>query len=134
MSTYLSERRTLLRGAALLALFVAGCQKKEEAASPTQSPDAAAPAPGQTGGPVSGAGSTPQGNSADGAPSGGGPASEATAPGGKLSQAQAKYQNQPKGDQKCANCMHFIAESNTCKVVEGKVSPDAWCMLWARKA
>lgn len=132
MSTHNSERRTLLRGAALLALFLAGCQKKEGAASPTQSPDAAAPAPGQSAGPVSG--STPQGNSADGATSGGGPASEASAPGAKLSQAQAKYQNQPKGDQQCSNCTHFIAGSSTCKVVEGKISPDAWCMLWAKQA
>jgi hypothetical protein len=27
---------------------------------------------------------------------------------GKISKAQAKYQDKPKGDQKCANCMHFI--------------------------
>jgi hypothetical protein len=133
MSTYISERRTLLRGAALLALFLAGCQKKEGAASPTQAPEAAAPPPGQAS-PAPGAGGAPQSGTAEGAPSGGGPASEATAPGGKLSQAQAKYQNQPKNDQQCSNCTHFIADSSTCKVVEGKVSPDAWCMLWARKA
>lgn len=124
MSTHNPERRTLLRGAALLALFLAGCQKKGGADSQTQAPDAAAPAPGQTG-PASEAG---------GAPSGGAPAGGATAQGGKLSQAQAKYQNQPKGDQQCSNCMHFVAESSTCKVVEGKVSPNGWCMLWAKKA
>jgi hypothetical protein len=28
---------------------------------------------------------------------------------GKVSKAQAQYQAQPQGDQKCANCMHFIA-------------------------
>jgi hypothetical protein len=56
------------------------------------------------------------------------------APSGKISKAQAKYQDQPKGDQSCANCMHFIAESSTCKVVEGKVSPNGWSMLWAKKA
>lgn len=126
MTTLNPERRTLLRGAALLALFLAGCQKKEGADSQTQAPDAAtpaAPAPGQ-------AGPAPEA----GAPSTGAPASGATAQGGKLSQAQAKYQNQPKGDQQCSNCMHFVAESSTCKVVEGKVSPSGWCMLWAKKA
>ncbi len=51
---------------------------------------------------------------------------------GKMNKAQAKYQDKPKGDQKCANCMHFIAPS-TCMVVEGNISPDAWCSLWIKK-
>jgi len=29
--------------------------------------------------------------------------------------------------------MNFIAESNTCKLVEGQISPDGWCVLWAKK-
>jgi hypothetical protein len=52
----------------------------------------------------------------------------------KLSQEQAQYQDSPKGDEKCSNCLHFIAESNTCKVVAGEVSPEGWCTLWARQA
>ena len=44
-----------------------------------------------------------------------------------------QYQTQPKGEQKCSGCMHFIAESNTCKLVEGQISPDGWCTLWAQK-
>jgi hypothetical protein len=51
----------------------------------------------------------------------------------KVSQASVQYQTQPKGDQKCSGCMHFIAESNTCKLVEGQISPDGWCTLWAQK-
>lgn len=51
---------------------------------------------------------------------------------GKMNKTQAKYQDKPKGDQKCANCMHFIAP-NTCMVVEGNISPDAWCSLWVKK-
>lgn len=52
----------------------------------------------------------------------------------KAPQASVQYQTKPKGDQKCGLCMHFIAESNTCKLVEGKISPDGWCVLWAKKA
>ncbi|HSD96516.1 MAG TPA: high-potential iron-sulfur protein [Sulfuricaulis sp.] len=130
MSTYNSERRTVLRGVALLALTVAGCQKKDEApARQAPAPEAAAPAT-----PAPGAGGAPQGGPAEGAPSSGStPQQGATAQGGKLSKAQAQYQEQPKGDQNCANCMHFIAGSSTCQVVEGKVSPNGWCMLWAKK-
>jgi len=51
---------------------------------------------------------------------------------GKLSQVQAQYQDKPKGDQKCANCMHFVAP-NSCKVVDGTISPDGWCTLWVKK-
>lgn len=52
----------------------------------------------------------------------------------KVTQASVKYQPKPKGDQKCAECAHFIEESGSCKLVEGKISPAGWCTLWAKKA
>lgn len=52
----------------------------------------------------------------------------------KASQASMQYQPQPKGEQKCSLCLHFVAESNTCKVVEGQISPEGWCLLWTKKA
>lgn len=52
----------------------------------------------------------------------------------KVSQISVRYQPQPKGEQKCGNCMHFIAGSNTCKLVEGTVSPEGWCVIWANAA
>ena len=51
-----------------------------------------------------------------------------------VSKEQAQYQDAPNGDQQCSNCTHFIAESNTCQRVEGKVSPDGYCILWAGSA
>jgi hypothetical protein len=60
--------------------------------------------------------------------------SAAPAEAGKVTQASVQYQTQPKGEQKCSGCMHFIAESNTCKLVEGQISPAGWCTLWAQKA
>lgn len=51
--------------------------------------------------------------------------------GAKMTKAQAQYQEQPKGDQQCSNCVHFMAESGTCKLVQGPIAPDAWCMLWS---
>ena len=52
----------------------------------------------------------------------------------KVSQASVQYQTQPKGEQKCSNCVNFIAESNTCKLVDGQISPEGWCSLWTKKA
>lgn len=52
----------------------------------------------------------------------------------KASQASAQYQPEPKGEQKCSGCLQFIPESNTCKVVDGQISPDGWCRLWVKKA
>jgi len=52
----------------------------------------------------------------------------------KVSKASVQYQTQPKGEQKCANCVNFIAESNTCKLVDGPISPAGWCSLWSKKA
>jgi hypothetical protein len=52
----------------------------------------------------------------------------------KVAPATVQYQTQPKGEQKCSGCLHFIAESNTCKLVDGQISPEGWCSLWAKKA
>jgi len=56
-----------------------------------------------------------------------------SATGGKQSKTQAKYQDQSKGDQSCATCMNFIAATSACKLVDGQVSAEGWCMLWAKK-
>ncbi len=53
---------------------------------------------------------------------------------GKLSQVEAQYQSTPKAGQKCSQCMHFIADSGSCKLVEGQISPEGWCKLFAAKA
>jgi High potential iron-sulfur protein len=79
-----------------------------------------------------------KGENASGAAPAGSPASgaDAAAPAstGKMAQASVQYQAQPKGEQKCAGCLHFIAESNACKLVEGQISPDGWCTVWTQKA
>jgi hypothetical protein len=53
---------------------------------------------------------------------------------GKVSQADAQYQTTPKTDQKCSKCMHFNADSSSCKLVEGRISPEGWCKFFAAKA
>lgn len=62
------------------------------------------------------------------------PANPVATPARKVPQASARYQSKPKGEQKCSKCMNFIAESNTCKLVEGNISPEGWCTLWVKKA
>ena len=52
----------------------------------------------------------------------------------KAKQTGVQYQLTPKGEQKCSNCRHFIAASNTCALVEGQISPEAWCIIWAKLA
>jgi hypothetical protein len=52
----------------------------------------------------------------------------------KVPKANVQYQTRPKGEQKCGLCVHFIAESNTCKLVDGQISPESWCSLWTKKA
>lgn len=61
-------------------------------------------------------------------------ASSPSPPAGKVAQASVQYQAEPKGEQKCSNCVNFIPESSTCKLVEGKISPEGWCSLWTKKA
>ncbi len=51
----------------------------------------------------------------------------------KISQADAKYQGTPKGDQRCDGCLNFQAPS-ACKFVQGDVSPSGWCQLFTPKS
>ncbi len=50
----------------------------------------------------------------------------------KVSQKAVKYQDTPKGGQHCDNCLHFEAPSS-CKIVDGTVAPQGWCMVYAKK-
>jgi hypothetical protein len=106
-------RRAVLRGALavgcslLLPAAILGCNSKKDETS-----SSAAPA------------SSPSTTTDSAAP----------APSGKVSQASVQYQAQPKGEQKCGACQHFSAGSNTCELVEGQISPEGWCKLWAKKA
>ncbi len=51
----------------------------------------------------------------------------------KASKEAMKYQDKPNGDMRCDNCMQFVAPS-TCKVVDGTVSPQGYCIAWVKKA
>jgi hypothetical protein len=50
----------------------------------------------------------------------------------KVAQKVVKYQDTPKGDARCENCALFEAPSS-CKTVDGTVSPQGWCMVYAKK-
>jgi len=105
------SRRTVLQGALVLGcgvclpLLVSGCNSK------TSSTPAAPPAPASP--PATG--------------------SDSTTTAKKVPQASVQYQQQPKGDQKCSSCVNFIAASNTCKLVDGQINPEGWCVLWMKK-
>jgi hypothetical protein len=104
----LALRRVLLLGCSpWIPIGLVGCDSKKEASSGSTAPVGA---PATSGGPAA-------------------PASTS-----KVPPQSVQYQAQPKGEQKCSGCLNFVAESNTCKVVAGQVSPDGWCSLWAKKA
>lgn len=48
----------------------------------------------------------------------------------KIAKYEVAYQDEPKKGRMCAKCVNFIAETDTCKIVEGTVSPLGWCKLW----
>ncbi len=51
----------------------------------------------------------------------------------KVSKASVNYQTKPNSGKKCGDCAHFMASSNSCKRVEGKISANGWCGLWTKK-
>jgi High potential iron-sulfur protein. len=56
----------------------------------------------------------------------------------KASKATMMYMSTPHGKDQCDNCIHFMpgktAKSDgACKIVDGSISPNAWCVAYARK-
>jgi hypothetical protein len=56
----------------------------------------------------------------------------------KGSQAAFKYQKTPKGSAKCSGCKYFVAGSSktangSCKLVDGSISPNGWCIAYSAK-
>jgi hypothetical protein len=50
----------------------------------------------------------------------------------KVSQADAKYQDQPKEQQRCEICLNF-RPPDACQFVESPISPKGWCQFFAAK-
>lgn len=116
MNDEIQSRRAVLRSALavgcslLIPAALIGCGSKQGETSASSAP--ASPAPASSAGIE--------------------PAAPETS--GKATQASVQYQAQPKGEQKCDGCMHFLADSGTCVVVDGQIAADGWCSLWAKKA
>ena len=51
----------------------------------------------------------------------------------KASKEAMKYQDKPNGNMQCDGCSQFVAPDG-CKVVEGKISPQGYCLAWVKKA
>jgi hypothetical protein len=58
-------------------------------------------------------------------------AAQGAAAQGKVGQNTVSYQDKPKGTQRCDGCTLF-QPPNACKVVEGEVSAQGWCSLFAQ--
>ena len=50
----------------------------------------------------------------------------------KMSQKAMSYRPSPNGNQRCDNCGNFQAPSS-CKLVDGVVAPNGWCVLYRPK-
>jgi hypothetical protein len=59
-------------------------------------------------------------------------AGTARAQAAKVPQKQVHYRTTPKGNAHCSRCAHFLPPSS-CAVVQGKISPNGWCSLFAPK-
>jgi hypothetical protein len=50
----------------------------------------------------------------------------------KVSQKIVKYQDTPKGEQRCDNCELFEPPSS-CKNVDGTIAAQGWCTVYRKK-
>lgn len=51
----------------------------------------------------------------------------------QLRKEDVRYQDQPKGNQRCSGCKNFVTP-NACRVVTGSVNPNGWCLLFQAKS
>ncbi len=50
----------------------------------------------------------------------------------KISQAEAKYQTHPNGQQRCEICLQFLPPGQ-CQIVQGPINPKGWCQFFAAR-
>jgi hypothetical protein len=57
------------------------------------------------------------------------------------SRTNFKYQNKPEGDKSCSGCMQFVPgktpkDLGGCKIMpkDTEISPNGYCIAWAKKA
>ena len=60
-------------------------------------------------------------------------AGAATAAPNKLNQKAAGYRDKPMGSARCDNCAVWQGP-DSCKLVQGPLSPSGWCTLYSRKS
>jgi len=59
-------------------------------------------------------------------------AGPARAQNAKAGPAEALYQDNPKGQQRCDICLNF-EDPDQCRLVEGPISPKGWCQFFAAR-
>jgi len=47
----------------------------------------------------------------------------------KLAKSDVDYRDRPKGKERCDNCRVWVPP-DSCKSVEGPISPSGWCNIW----
>ncbi len=50
----------------------------------------------------------------------------------KVTKIAVKYQEKSINGKKCKECLHFLAATNECKLVEGKINPEGWCTFYIK--
>ncbi|HSQ04045.1 MAG TPA: high-potential iron-sulfur protein [Burkholderiales bacterium] len=59
----------------------------------------------------------------------------APAAAGKAAREIVQYRDEPRNGKACVNCWAYVngpaAGEGTCKVVEGPISPNGWCMAFS---
>ncbi len=65
-------------------------------------------------------------------------AASAPARAAKGSKTQFKYQDKPNGSKKCSGCTFYIPGKTAtadggCKIVEGSISPNGYCIAYSAK-
>jgi High potential iron-sulfur protein len=55
---------------------------------------------------------------------------------GTAMKSDLNYQDHPKNGKRCVNCSAFIAGDagkGACRIVQGEVTPDGWCMAYSER-
>jgi hypothetical protein len=51
----------------------------------------------------------------------------------KFRKFEVKFEHPANGEDRCARCVHFIPESQSCKIVKGHIEDRDWCSKFEDK-
>ena len=51
----------------------------------------------------------------------------------KYTKPEVRFEHPANGRDRCSDCIHYLPDTRSCKIVRGHIEPGDWCNKFKRK-